>query len=48
MTLAEIAGDALGPAGAEEVTGQADAVMDLLSSNWRLPADTPLEHRRRG
>ena len=43
--LGEIAGDALGPAGPEEVNGQADAVLHLLSSNWRFPQDTPPEHR---
>jgi hypothetical protein len=41
----EVAGDAIGSAGAEQVVSQASAVEHLLSWNWRLPPDTP-ETRR--
>ena len=43
--VAEIAGDALGAAGDEEVAGQVSAVQHVLSWNWRLPDDTPEERR---
>jgi hypothetical protein len=43
--LAEIAHDALGPAGTETVTTQVPLVQHVLSWNWRLPNDTPAEVR---
>ncbi|MGD9721967.1 MAG: hypothetical protein AB7O59_10365 [Pirellulales bacterium] len=43
--LADVAGDALGAAGAEEVTTQTSAVQHMLSWNWRLPDDTPTKQR---
>ncbi len=39
-TLNQIVGDALGAAGAEQVSSQMPAVQHLLSWNWRLPDDT--------
>lgn len=39
--LAEVAGDAIGPATGEEVTTHVPALEHLLSRNWRLPYDTP-------
>jgi hypothetical protein len=44
-TAAAIGGDALGAAGAEEVTTHVPAVNHLLSRNWRLPDDTPARRR---
>jgi hypothetical protein len=43
--VSEIAGDALGAAGPEEISTHVPAVQHLLSWNWRLPDDTPPEHR---
>ena len=42
---ADIAGDAIGSAGSEQVISQASAVEHLLSWNWRLPPDTPEQRR---
>lgn len=44
-TLEELAGDSIGPAGKEEVLDQRSKVQDELSVNWRLPDDTPYDHR---
>jgi hypothetical protein len=44
--LAELAGDAIGPAGAEEVISSAPVLQRVLSVDWRLPPDTPLDHAR--
>jgi hypothetical protein len=44
-TAAEIAGDTLGAPGAENVESQTPVAQHLLSWNWRLPDDTPMEHR---
>ncbi|MEX2114385.1 MAG: hypothetical protein WD845_14420 [Pirellulales bacterium] len=44
-TVRNVAGDALGAAGAAEVESQTAAVQHLLSWNWRLPDDTPPEKR---
>lgn len=44
-SLSEIAGDALGTLGKEEVTTHVPAVQHLLASNWQLPPDTPLDRR---
>ena len=44
--LAEVAGDSLGPAGAEEVIGSAASVGRAMNANWRLPSDTPLDQVR--
>ncbi|HEV7223823.1 MAG TPA: hypothetical protein VGN42_14040 [Pirellulales bacterium] len=44
--LAELVGDTLGPAGAEEVISSAPALQRVLSRDWRLPPDTPIEHAR--
>ena len=41
----EIAGDAVGAAGAQEVTTQIPALQHVLSTNWQLPEDTPPDHR---
>ena len=45
QVVSEVGGDALGPAGAEEITTQVPAVQHVLSWNWRLPDDTPPDHR---
>lgn len=39
-TLAEIAGDALGPAGEIKVTGHMPRLQQLFALSWRLPPDT--------
>jgi hypothetical protein len=43
--LAEICGDALGPAGAEQVSTQIPALQHALTLSWRFPEDTPSEKR---
>ncbi len=45
QTLSDVVGPTIGPAGTEEIESQAAAVQHLLSWNWRLPDDTPLEKR---
>ena len=44
--IAEIAGDALGPHGAEEVIGSTSRLQRAMNASWRLPPDTPPEHLR--
>ena len=43
--LTEALEGAIGPAGVEVVTARMPAVRHALSSNWRLPDDTPAEQR---
>lgn len=43
--LAEIGGDALGPAGTEQISTQVPALQHALTLSWRFPEDTPPETR---
>ncbi len=43
--LADIAGDSLGAKGQEEVSTEVPALQHALTTNWRLPEDTPAEKR---
>lgn len=45
--IAEILGDAIGPAEGTEVVGEKSASEETLSWRWRLPDDTPPMHRRK-
>jgi len=45
--VGEVAGNLLGAAGPEQVESQVPTAQHALSWNWRLPDDTPLEHRRK-
>jgi hypothetical protein len=45
QVVSEVGGDTLGAPAAEEVTTQVPAVQHALSWNWRLPDDTPPDHR---
>ena len=44
--LAEVCGELLGSPGDEKVALQISASREAMSWNWRLPDDTPAEHRR--
>ncbi|MCA9229743.1 MAG: SEC-C domain-containing protein [Planctomycetales bacterium] len=44
--LGEIAGDSVGELQEEEVRAQKSISEEALSWRWRLPDDTPMEHRR--
>ena len=41
--LAEVAGDSLGSAGAEQVIGSSSRIDRVMKANWRLPRDTTLD-----
>ncbi|HEV3137554.1 MAG TPA: hypothetical protein VGZ26_06610, partial [Pirellulales bacterium] len=45
QVLSEVGGDALGAPGAETITTHVPAVQHVLGWNWRLPDDTPPDHR---
>ena len=45
QALERIVGDAAGPAVQEETLDQLSAIQDALNANWKLPEDTPADHR---
>lgn len=45
-TVVRIGGDAIGAQQAQNILGKTPALEHALSWNWRLPDDTPFEHRQ--
>ena len=46
QAITDIGGDGLGAAGDEQVKTQVPALQHALTTNWRLPEDTPAEKRQ--
>jgi hypothetical protein len=46
QAVVRLGGDALGPAGEAEVVGQTTVTSEVLGWSWRMPDDTPPDHRQ--